>query len=113
MLAAFVEWMLWLAAFLYCLVKVYQKADNWSIKVLAVVMMISFTLLRYAEARFVNPERELTSLQRDLSPRYGRYAPSTDAGDTILPRSNSLVPPVVCFLGVRDSSHSTMALLHL
>lgn len=46
MLAAFLEWFLWLAAFLYCLGKVYQKADNLSIKVLAVVMIILFTALR-------------------------------------------------------------------
>lgn len=47
LLAAFLEWFLWLAAFLYCLCKVYQKAEHWSIKLLAVVMIISFTLLRY------------------------------------------------------------------
>lgn len=47
MLAAFLEWFLWLAAFLYCLVKVFQKAEHYTIKVLAVVMMILFTLLRY------------------------------------------------------------------
>ncbi|OCL03219.1 glycosyltransferase family 2 protein [Glonium stellatum] len=46
MLAAFLEWFLWLAAFLYCLVKVYQKAENISVRVLAVIMMILFTLLR-------------------------------------------------------------------
>ncbi|KAE8139776.1 chitin synthase-domain-containing protein [Aspergillus pseudotamarii] len=46
MLAAFVEWFLFLAAFLYCLVKVFQKAEHWSIKILAVAMMIIFTLLR-------------------------------------------------------------------
>jgi chitin synthase len=47
MLAAFLEWFLWLAAFLYCLVKVYQKAENWTVKVLAVLMMFVFTALRY------------------------------------------------------------------
>lgn len=46
MLAAAFEWVLWLAAFIYCLVKVYQKADHWSIKVLAVVMIVLFSLLR-------------------------------------------------------------------
>jgi chitin synthase len=46
MLAAFLEWFLWLAAFLYCLVKVYQKAEHWSIRLLAAVMMILFTALR-------------------------------------------------------------------
>ncbi|KAJ5677117.1 uncharacterized protein N7477_002750 [Penicillium maclennaniae] len=46
MLAAFFEWLLWLAAFVYCLVKVYQKADHWSIRVLAVVMAVLFIFLR-------------------------------------------------------------------
>ena len=47
--AAFLEWILWLLAFLYCLVKVYQKADGEGrigIKVLAVVNMIFFTAMR-------------------------------------------------------------------
>ncbi|KAH8659147.1 BcCHSVII, class VII chitin synthase [Tricladium varicosporioides] len=46
MIAAFLEWFLWLAAFMYCLVKVYQKAEHWSVKVLAVVVATVFTLLR-------------------------------------------------------------------
>jgi chitin synthase len=46
MLAAFFEWVLWLAAFTYCLIKVYQKADHWSIRVLAGVMVVLFILLR-------------------------------------------------------------------
>ena len=50
MLAAFLEWFLWLAAFLYCLVKVFVKAEHWSIRILAVVMMIGFSALRLARA---------------------------------------------------------------
>ena len=46
LVAALVEWFLWLAAFLYCLAKVYQKADHWSVRVLAVVMMFLFSGLR-------------------------------------------------------------------
>lgn len=46
MLAALFEWLLWLLAFLYCLVKVYQKAEDVSTKALAIVLMIFFTLLR-------------------------------------------------------------------
>ncbi|OGE56335.1 hypothetical protein PENARI_c003G11668 [Penicillium arizonense] len=48
MLAAVFEWILWLCAFLYCLVKVYRKADHWSIKVLAVVMIILFSATRFS-----------------------------------------------------------------
>jgi chitin synthase len=47
MLAAFFEWFLWLSAFLYCLFKVYRKAENTSTRVLAILMAIVFTLLRY------------------------------------------------------------------
>lgn len=46
MLAALLEWFLWLAAFLYCLVKVFQKAETISIRILAVIMMILFTGFR-------------------------------------------------------------------
>jgi chitin synthase len=49
MLAAFLEWFLWLAAFLYCLVKVFQKAETISIRILSVIMMILFTGFRYVE----------------------------------------------------------------
>lgn len=47
MLGAFLEWFLWLAAFMYCLVKVYQKAEHWSVKMLALVIGTVFTALRY------------------------------------------------------------------
>lgn len=46
MLAALLEWFLWIAAFLYCLVKVFQKAEHWSIRVLAIIIGVLFTLLR-------------------------------------------------------------------
>ena len=46
MLAAFLEWFLWLAAFCYCLVKAFRKADHWSSRVLATVMIILFVVLR-------------------------------------------------------------------
>ncbi|KAI9762040.1 MAG: hypothetical protein M4579_000676 [Chaenotheca gracillima] len=46
LIAAFLEWFLWLAAFVYCLVKAFQKAENWSTRILAVTVMILFTALR-------------------------------------------------------------------
>ncbi|KAF2789308.1 glycosyltransferase family 2 protein [Melanomma pulvis-pyrius CBS 109.77] len=46
MLAAFLEWFLWLAAFMYCLVKVFQKAETISVRILSVIMMILFCALR-------------------------------------------------------------------
>ena len=46
MIAALFEWILCLLAFLYCLIKVYQKAENLSTKILAVILIIVFTLIR-------------------------------------------------------------------
>ncbi|CAG8908255.1 unnamed protein product [Penicillium egyptiacum] len=48
MLAALFEWILWLSAFIYCLIKVWMKADHWSIRVLALVMIFLFTAIRLA-----------------------------------------------------------------
>ncbi|KAH7375588.1 chitin synthase D [Plectosphaerella cucumerina] len=46
MLAAFLEWFLWIAAFLYCLWKVFVKAEHWTIRVLSVAIAVVFTTLR-------------------------------------------------------------------
>lgn len=46
MLAALFEWFLWLSAFIYCLIKVWMKADHRSVRVLAVVMIFLFTVIR-------------------------------------------------------------------
>ena len=54
MMAAAVEWFLFLAAFLYCLCKVFLKAEHWSIRVLAVLMMVLFAVMRY-EITSYNP----------------------------------------------------------
>lgn len=48
-LAAVLEWILWLLAFLYCLAKVYQKANGegkWGIRILAVCNMVFFLAMR-------------------------------------------------------------------
>jgi chitin synthase len=47
MLAAFLEWFLFLAAFLYCLIKVFQKAEHWGVRIMAIVMIVVFTAMRY------------------------------------------------------------------
>ncbi|KAI2618798.1 glycosyltransferase family 2 protein [Hypoxylon sp. NC1633] len=47
MLAALLEWFLWLAAFLYCLVKVFKKAEHWTIRLLAIIIAILFTGFRF------------------------------------------------------------------
>lgn len=46
MLAALLEWILWLLAFLFCLGKVLQKAEDWSVRVLAVGNMVFFVMMR-------------------------------------------------------------------
>jgi len=47
MLAAFLEWFLWIAAFMYCLWKVFIKAEHWTVRLLAFVVGVAFLLLRY------------------------------------------------------------------
>jgi len=46
MIAALLEWFLWLAAFLFCLVKAYQKAEHWSVKVISMIIGFLFTAIR-------------------------------------------------------------------
>ncbi|EGZ74067.1 hypothetical protein NEUTE2DRAFT_109290 [Neurospora tetrasperma FGSC 2509] len=46
MLAACLEWFLWIAAFMYCLWKVFVKAEHWTVRVLSVIIGIAFMLLR-------------------------------------------------------------------
>ena len=64
MLAAFLEWFLWLAAFLYCLIKVFVKAEHWSIRILAVVMMIGFSALRLVRVHAA--KKNTVEFQTDL-----------------------------------------------
>lgn len=47
MLAALLEWALWLVSFLYWLCKVYSRAEHWSTKALAVIIGSAFMILRY------------------------------------------------------------------
>jgi len=47
MIAAFLEWFLWLAAFCYCLWKVYRKAENWRTRILAIAMSLFFVAFRF------------------------------------------------------------------
>lgn len=46
MVAAFLEWFLWIAAFMYCLWKVFVKAEHWTVRFLAVLIGTAFLLLR-------------------------------------------------------------------
>lgn len=71
--AAALEWFLWLAAFLYCLVKVFKKAEHWTIRLLAVIMMISFTALR-SVTQSQSARTLLISLQMHLFASHGCHA---------------------------------------
>ena len=46
MAAAVLEWFLWIAAFMYCLWKVFWKSEHWTVRALAVVVGMVFLLLR-------------------------------------------------------------------
>ncbi|KAK1755784.1 chitin synthase D [Echria macrotheca] len=46
MVAAFLEWFLWIAAFMYCLWKVFIKAEHWTVRVLAFIVGFLFLILR-------------------------------------------------------------------
>lgn len=46
MIAAFVEWILFLAAFDYCLWQAYRKAEHQSTRILTVFISFGFTALR-------------------------------------------------------------------
>ncbi|CCC08174.1 CHS7 [Sordaria macrospora] len=45
MLAACLEWFLWIAAFMYCLVKVFMKAEHWTVRVLCIFLPIMIVTL--------------------------------------------------------------------
>ena len=111
--AAFLEWFLWLAAFLYCLVKVFVKAEHWTIKMLAIVMMIGFTLLRSLQFPTVNIVDADSFVQVHLPANHGRYPSSSRANHAVLPPRNGLLLAVVRVLVICRAAHSTMAVLHL
>lgn len=46
LLAAFLEWILWIGAFMYCLWKVFRKSEHWTVNLLAVLIAVAFLLLR-------------------------------------------------------------------
>jgi hypothetical protein len=47
MIAAFLEWFLWLVAFCYCLWKVYRKAENCRTRILAIAIGLFFVAFRF------------------------------------------------------------------
>lgn len=110
MLAAFLEWFLWLAAFLYCLVKVYQKADTWSVKVIAVIMMIAFFALR-----FVPPHLwylvTFNTMQSSVSPGHGCNITATATSHTVFSTQTGLLFTMVRILDFCRTAHYSLAIL--
>ena len=45
-LAAFLEWILWILAFDYCLYCCIKKASDWTTRIMALLVMVLFTCLR-------------------------------------------------------------------
>ena len=113
MMAAFLEWFLWLAAFLYCLIKVFQKAEHWSIQILAVVMMIGFSLLRLVWKQNRKWEKLLIRVQIDIPPYHGCHPSSSIASHAALPCIDGFLHAVVCILGFCWPSYHSLAVLYL
>src|SRR2546430_6666412 len=63
-LMAFVEWILWFLGFIACLFTVLKKAHNWSTRIMAILMMLIFTLLRFVH---LNRDRKSTRLNSSHS----------------------------------------------
>jgi len=47
MLAAFLEWFLYLGAFLYCLSKAFMKAEHISVRIVSLIIGTLFAGMRY------------------------------------------------------------------
>jgi hypothetical protein len=87
MLAAILEWFLWIAAFMYCLVKVFQKAEHWTVRILAIIVGTAFCLLRYqtgSRACLFNSSWMLTYYQVDLLAHHDRHTALTQPSCKIL-----------------------------
>lgn len=113
MLAALLEWFLWVAAFLYCLVKVYQKAETLSIRILAIVMMFAFTALRYVSARSSTNQPLLIIDQMYILAYHGRNTPTSESNCEILSSGNGQLFAMVRFLVFLWTPHYTLAHLRI
>jgi hypothetical protein len=113
MIAALLEWFLWVAAFLYCLVKVYQKAETLSIKILAIVMMFAFTGLRYVFAIIRSNYLSLTINQMYILAYHGRNASTSRPDHQILSSRNGQLFAMVRVLVFLWTLDRTMAHLRI
>ena len=113
MLAAFLEWFLWLAAFLYCLVKVFQKAEHWTIRLLAVIVMIIFTVLRYVNTLCNLDMLLMANLQSNILAYHDRNPSITGAGHAIFSCIHGIIPSVVCILVLCWATNDPVAILRL
>ena len=110
--AAALEWFLWLAAFLYCLVKVFKKAEHWTIRLLAVIMIFGFTALRLVK-QTRSPRMILNLLQMHISACHDRHAAIASTDHCEIPSRTRQIPAMVRLLLLLRPSDYPMALLCL
>lgn len=77
MLLALLEWFLWLGAFMYCLIKVYQKAEHWSARILSVIVAFIFTALRHVNWIIIKDFLLRFCIQTYLPTYHARYVATT------------------------------------
>lgn len=80
MLAAVLEWFLWLAAFMYCLVKVFQKAEHWTVRILSVIVGTAFLLLRQVSCRVLAGISRSNPVQIHLLAYHDRHTATAQPG---------------------------------
>ena len=114
MIAAFLEWFLWLAAFLYCLVKVFQKAEHWTVKLLAILVALLFTAFRCGLRQLNIPSFALTDVaQMYILADHDRHTSAAGSDYPILPREDGLFLSMVWVLVLRGAFDRALALLCL
>jgi hypothetical protein len=110
-LAAFLEWFLFIAAFNYCLVKVFQKAEHWSIRILSIAVIVAFTALRFVFSPLLSGWTNT-----DISQSYFLTGHDCDTSTSfknisILSSSNGIIPFMVRFLVLCWPVNDSMAIV--
>lgn len=114
-LAAFVEWFLWLGAFLFGLVNVYRKASLWTTRMIAIFIMILFSVLRYMGPCIADFPSLLIEVieQIHLPSRNDRHLAPTRQYYASLLMGNGQDFAVVCFLYFLSAAFGAVDPLHL
>lgn len=114
MLAALLEWVLWLMAFLYCLANAYRKADDeakWSTRILAVLNMIVFVAMR---AIFLPIMIVTLPLPPQLVQSFPQSFVSVLQWYTMVAAEKTMIDSLqVCLLHIRRTTYHSMAALRV